>query len=359
MSYIKNQIGGLNTDPKSINSYKECLQDANKKFKKKKRKLCARGYCTAKFGYDVYPSAYANLYGVSVCKGTKPDLVGETYSNETYLSRLSKRKEKGLDKSDNSLKRWVNEKWVNVCEKNPNTETGYEPCGSGKGIHNIKEYPYCRPFYKLPGTTVKTVGELSKDILDDMCKEKRSLQQGIDGKPTRIFVKNKLNITGGSVNNLVNVPPGVLLMAKIGLKMKKKGYKGSTDAGIERGNQLLNNKSVLLSTVLHIASWMCRHGPDAINGGTSYPGYLQWLQDGSPIDGLKNLDKYRGAVSWLLWGGSPAYLWIKSKKINGLLKNEYSGKGGQMVENTSIRLSPIDMNYLQNVKNELPGINKK
>lgn len=32
-------------------------------------KLCARGKRAAKAKFDVYPSAYANAYGVKVCKG--------------------------------------------------------------------------------------------------------------------------------------------------------------------------------------------------------------------------------------------------------------------------------------------------
>ena len=32
-------------------------------------KLCARGKAAAKRKFKVYPSAYANAYGVKVCKG--------------------------------------------------------------------------------------------------------------------------------------------------------------------------------------------------------------------------------------------------------------------------------------------------
>ena len=32
-------------------------------------KLCARGKAAAKGKFKVYPSAYANAYGVKVCKG--------------------------------------------------------------------------------------------------------------------------------------------------------------------------------------------------------------------------------------------------------------------------------------------------
>ena len=34
-------------------------------------KLCPRGKAAAKRKFKVYPSAYANAYGVKVCKGSK------------------------------------------------------------------------------------------------------------------------------------------------------------------------------------------------------------------------------------------------------------------------------------------------
>ena len=32
---------------------------------------------------------------------------------------------------------------------------------------------------------------------------------------------------------------------------------------------------------------------------------LQWIEDGMPMD--RGFSKYRGAVSWLIWGGDAAY----------------------------------------------------
>ena len=69
-------------------------------------------------------------------------------------------------------------------------------------------------------------------------------------------------------------------------------------------------------------TWFARHGPDAKNGGTSYPGYLRWIEDGKPFTG-KGKNKYRGAVSWLIWGGDAAYLWLKTIKIRKLLYRYY------------------------------------
>lgn len=156
----------------SNSSYSNCLEKA----KKKGLKLCPEGYCTAKEKFEVYPSAYANAYAVQVCKGDKPDLEGN------YVNRYGTEKKE----EDSGLTRWFKEEWVNVCEKDG--EGNYLPCGRKKASLKPKDYPYCRPLNKLPGTTVKTVGELSAAQILEMCKEKRSLEQGVDSKPTRVFL---------------------------------------------------------------------------------------------------------------------------------------------------------------------------
>jgi hypothetical protein len=52
--------------------------------KKTGTKLCARGKSAAKAKFDVYPSAYANGYGVQVCKGKKPGLDGKKRCSAPY-----------------------------------------------------------------------------------------------------------------------------------------------------------------------------------------------------------------------------------------------------------------------------------
>lgn len=167
---------GTKNDAKTdgnVDHYRECLDLA----KKKTMKLCPEGYCTAKEKYEVYPSAYANGYASQVCKGTKPDFEGN-FKNSYQ--------EQGKEKDpDSSLSRWFDEKWVNVCKKNKKGE--YVSCGRKK--FDPEDYPYCRPLNKLKGTTVKSVGELSQDELQQMCEEKQSLPQGINGKPTKVYLK--------------------------------------------------------------------------------------------------------------------------------------------------------------------------
>ena len=138
--------------------------------------LCPEGYCTAKEKYQVYPSAYANAYASQVCKGTKPDFEGNLINHYGTTEK----------KDDSDLTRWFSEKWVNVCEKD--SKGNYKPCGRSRSNLSSESYPYCRPLNKLPGTQVKTVGELTSNQIQSMCAQKRSLPQGIDNKPTRVYL---------------------------------------------------------------------------------------------------------------------------------------------------------------------------
>ena len=211
-------------------SYKECIKKASTR---SDLSLCPRGYCTAKDKYKVYPSAYANGFAVKVCNGQQADADGKTKKEKEEESekivkgqnggRMRIQKGKGDEKhkeeegrqkvkeitskgtlpnhpstsknirpkqsggKQNSLKRWFEEKWVNVCEKKKNGD--YKPCGRPEATLKSKDYPYCRPLKKLEGTTVKSVNELSKKKLEQMCKKKQSIKPGVGGKPTRVMLK--------------------------------------------------------------------------------------------------------------------------------------------------------------------------
>jgi len=171
LEYVKNN---LNTKTQNKDEYSKCLEKAQNRAKQGKLKLCPEGYCTAKMKFDVYPSAYANAYAAQVCKGTKADYRGNT---ENYYGTKEKPK-------DSELTRWFEEEWVNVCEE------GFPPCGRSGKKKIEAEYPYCRPKNKLPGTKVKTLGELTEKDIEKMCKLKQSLPQGIEGKPTRIYLSS-------------------------------------------------------------------------------------------------------------------------------------------------------------------------
>ena len=318
---------------KDFNKYKKCLDKAQNQYDNGDISLCPRGYCTAKQIFQVYPSAYANGYAASVCKGSKPDLYGNKVEDISYTSKY-------VGKRDvNSLNRWYKEQWVNVCESGDGPG-GFAVCGTGKGVKDIKNYPYCRAYYKFPGTTVVTAPELTKREINEMCRKKRSLKQGIDGKPTRITLpkntrqrvtrnkrKNAIQRAGkieDFSDEWVKIPKKVKKEAEIGIKLLNKGFKGGTQTGWSRARQLVNNDTIDVHSLADMRTWFARHGPDAKNGGTSYPGYLRWVDDNKPFSGNKN--KYRGAVSWLIWGGNAAYTWLKTPRIRKILTKYYPNR---------------------------------
>jgi len=314
-----------------IDEYHKCLKESNKKYENKKLKLCPRGYCTAKQVYNVYPSAYANGYATSVCKGDKSDLLGNKQEDLSYIGNYIGTKNK------NNLNRWYKEQWVNVCEKGDGPG-GYAVCGTGKGVEDIKNYPYCRAYYKFPGTQVVTAPELTQIEINKMCKNKRSLKQGINKKPTRIMLfkdtkirvkknkrKNAIQLAGKNTNfrdECIKIPNKIKRQAILGIKLIDSGYNGGTHTGWNRAEQLAYNDTIDIHSLAEMRTWFSRHGPDAKNGGTSYPGYLKWLSDGKPFTG-KGKNNYRGAVSWLIWGGNATYSWLKTNKIRFLLNKYY------------------------------------
>ena len=318
---------------KSNKEYDNCLVNASKRFNNGKLSLCPEGYCTAKQKFEVYPSAYANGYASQVCKGKKPNYYGKNIVNK----KINKPKH-------NSLQRWFKEEWVNVCEKG-NGPGGYAICGSGKGVKNIKKYPYCRAYYKLPGTTVVTAQELTKKEIKLMCAKKRSKKQGIDGKPTRIILPKKTRDKikdkrkkikkqkGGGMN--VKIPKNVRDNALLGIKLLNKGFKGGTNTGWNRAKQLAYDEYIDSKSLADMRTWFARHGPDAKNGGTSYPGYCKWVKDGMPMN--KNFSKYRGAVSWLIWGGNAAYKWLKSNSIRKILEKDFPRRKKSPTSNNLIK----------------------
>ena len=90
--------------------------------------------------------------------------------------------------------------------------------------------------------------------------------------------------------------------------------------------------NILIEEVLaEMRTWFARHGPDAKNGGTSYPSYCKWIKNGRPMHNHKK--NYRGAVSWLLWGGNPAYLWLKSSRVKRQIEKAFPNRKKSTIHN--------------------------
>ena len=74
-----------------------------------------------------------------------------------------------------ALRRWFQEKWVDV-------RTG-KPCGRRKG--EKRGLPYCRPSKRVSSKTPKTSGEMSSSEKRKKIREKKRLGQPA-GKPRRV-----------------------------------------------------------------------------------------------------------------------------------------------------------------------------
>lgn len=136
---------------------------------------------------------------------------------------------------------------------------------------------------------------------------------------------------------MFRIPEKVKSDARLGLKMISFGFKGGTETGWKRATQLARSKSIDAASLAAMRSWFARHGPDAANGGTSYPGYCKWIQDGSPLS--KGFSQYRGAVAWLIWGGDAAYRWLKTKRIREALEAMYPDRKRSSITNNLKRRS--------------------
>jgi hypothetical protein len=252
-----------------------CIEKARKR---KDLKLCPEGYCAAKQKFRVYPSAYANGYATKLCKNLKKK------------QKMPKKRSKG------NLRRWYEEKWVNLCTPD------LKPCGSSKK----NQYAYCRPSKKLPGTGVITLSELKKALsaaeyrrlVEFMCKKKQQNPEIKLRLPSLVvdLVRKR--------EPCYDIPPRVRERAEQALHLRSCFFQGGTETGWARAHQLAHDKAIPLSDVRAMRAWFARHVK------TSYPGYKQWVEQGSPTDRPART-KHRGAVAWLLWGGTPAYHWIR------------------------------------------------
>ena len=166
------------------------------------------------------------------------------------------------------------------------------PCWNG--------YVYIGPFQGAKGSCISKA---------KLCNKKRG--KGIECK-NKIDCSDWVQSGGGQVKIPINVKKAALK----GIELLDKGFKGGTQTGWDRARQLAGDY-IDPESLADMRTWFARHGPDARSGGTSYPGYLKWIRDGSPTD--YGFNKYRGAVSWLIWGGDAAYKWLKTPKIRKML----------------------------------------
>ena len=138
-------------------------------------KLCPKGKAAAKRKFDVYPSAYANMYASAVCSGKiKPGGKKKTKKKKKKTVRA---------KTGGGLRKWVGEKWVDIGA--PKKDGKFQPCGRKNAKTSKRKYPKCVPLAKAKRMTASQ--------RKSAVKRKRSKPQGVGGKPTFVstFKKGK------------------------------------------------------------------------------------------------------------------------------------------------------------------------
>ena len=128
-------------------------------------KLCPKGKAAAKRKFDVYPSAYANMYASAVCSGkVKPG------------GKKKKKKKVYKAATGGGLRKWVQEKWVDIGAPKKNGK--FQPCGRKSTTKSKRKYPKCVPLAKA--------NKMSASQKQSAVKRKRAKKQGVGGKPTMV-----------------------------------------------------------------------------------------------------------------------------------------------------------------------------
>ena len=117
------------------------------------------------------------------------------------------------------LKKWVNQKWVDIGA--PKKDGKYQPCGRKSSTGSKRKYPKCVPLAKA---TRMTSSQKASAV-----KRKRAAGNP-GGKPTNVatFAKRKKAADGGSMNSM--------------MRQAQKNYTGSYVSG-DLGGVKVGNKS--------------------------------------------------------------------------------------------------------------------
>lgn len=107
---------------------------------------------------------------------------------------------------------------------------------------------------------------------------------------------------------MYRIPNSVKKEAIIALIMHNNGFKGTTETGLNRAKQLATNNYISKDDAINMKNWFARHNH------TSKPNYDLWVNKGKPILNTSK-GKWRGAKSYLAWGGESADKWLKSLNL--------------------------------------------
>lgn len=128
---------------------------------------------------------------------------------------------------------------------------------------------------------------------------------------------------GKKSKTMIKVPREVKIAAINSFRLQKLGFEGGRETGWKRAKQLSTQKSIPIEDLRFMRNWYARHFY------TSYPGYKAWENAGRPE--TKEWFKKHSIISWEIWGGTPALVWVNSRKVVELLNKTY-GKAYGIIE---------------------------
>lgn len=123
---------------------------------------------------------------------------------------------------------------------------------------------------------------------------------------------------------MVAVPERVKQWALYAFKLKAMGFGGGIETGWKRAKQLSTKESIPIEDVRFMRNWFARHVY------ASYPSFKAWKKAGRPKDATWH--NKHGIISWIIWGGDPAFNWINSDRILRLLNAHFPGKNYSKIE---------------------------
>jgi hypothetical protein len=123
----------------------------------------------AKRKFKVWPSAYASGWVVKEYKRQGGQYIKSSRRRSTKKTKSRRRRSTKKPKSSriSGLSRWFAEEWINVC-KLPHIV----PCGRKRG-KSKRNYPYCRPRYKITSKSPRIAKTFSMTEIKRRCSRKR------------------------------------------------------------------------------------------------------------------------------------------------------------------------------------------
>ena len=116
---------------------------------------------------------------------------------------------------------------------------------------------------------------------------------------------------------MIKVPIRVKQAAEYSYILKNIGFKGGLETGWKRAHQLSTKTEIPIQDLKYMRAWFARHIY------ASFPTWEQWVEAGKPVNDKHWWNK-RGIISWLIWGGTPAFKWVNSKQNIQLLNKYYN-----------------------------------